>query len=109
MMREIKSIQEFNALVQQDKPVLIDFYAEWCGPCKALTPIVERLADKYEEEMEIVKINVDELQAVAQKFDVRSIPTLFFVHELKIKEKLLGLQLESVLEDKIQQYSKLSA
>lgn len=108
-MREIKSIQEFNALVKQDKPILIDFYAEWCGPCKSLTPIVERLADKYAEEVEIVKINVDHQQAIAKKFDVRSIPTLLFVHDLKIKEKLLGLQLEAVLESKIKQYSKLSA
>ena len=108
-MREIKSIKEFNELVKQDKPVLIDFYAEWCGPCKSLTPIVERLADKYEKDIAVVKINVDTQQAIAQRFEVRSIPTLFFVHELKIKEKLLGLQLESVLENKIQQYSKLSA
>ncbi|MGH1337502.1 MAG: thioredoxin [Aureispira sp.] len=108
-MREIKSIQEFNELVRQDKPVLIDFYAEWCGPCKSLTPIVERLADKYKDDVAIVKINVDKQQAIAQKFAVRSIPTLLFVHELKIKEKLLGLQLESVLESKIKQYRKLSA
>lgn len=108
-MREIKSIKEFNELVKQDKPVLIDFYAEWCGPCKSLTPIVERLADKYEKDIAVVKINVDTQQAIAQRFEVRSIPTLFFVHELKIKEKLLGLQLESVLENKIQHYSKLSA
>jgi thioredoxin 1 len=108
-MRTIKSIQEFNKIVNQDKPVLIDFYAEWCGPCKALSPIVERLADKYTGDIEVVKVDVDAQQAIAQKFDVRSIPTLFFVHQLKIKERLLGLQLEHVLESKIQQYSQLSA
>ncbi|MFK7799050.1 MAG: thioredoxin [Aureispira sp.] len=108
-MKEIKSIEEFNELVRQDRPVLIDFYADWCGPCQALTPIVERLAEKYEEDMEIVKINVDTQQAIAQRFEVRSIPTLFFVHELKIKEKLIGLQLESALEDSIQKYTQLSA
>jgi thioredoxin len=104
-MKEIKSIKEFNEIVNQDKPVLLDFYADWCGPCQALLPTVEKLAEKHAENFEIVKINIDKNQAIAQKFDVRSIPALFFVHKLSIKEKLLGYQAESAIESRIKKYS----
>jgi thioredoxin len=104
-MKEIKSVKEFNEIVNQDKPVLLDFYADWCGPCQALLPTVEKLAKKHAENFEIVKINIDKNQAIAQKFDVRSIPALFFVHKLSIKEKLLGYQAESAIESRIKKYS----
>lgn len=106
-MKEIKSIQAFNDLVQQDKPILIDFYADWCGPCKALTPTVERLADKYTDTVEVVKVNVDTQPTLAQQFNVRSIPTLFFVHDRTIKERLQGVQSEAVLDRKLHEYSQL--
>lgn len=107
-MKEITSIKQFNDIVNQDKPVLLDFYADWCGPCQSLLPTVEKLAEKHSENFEIVKINIDKNQAIAQKFDVRSIPALFFVQDLKIKEKLLGYQTESAIESRIKKYSKVS-
>ena len=104
-MKEIKTVEEFNALVRQDKPILIDFYAAWCGPCQALSPIMQKLSEKHSDKIDIVKIDIEKNQAIANKFSVRSIPTLMFIQDLAIKEKLLGFKTEAVLEAKIAQYT----
>lgn len=62
-----------------DKPALIDFYAAWCGPCKALSPVLEELSEEYAGKVDIYKVNVDEEQALAEAFGIRSIPTLYFI------------------------------
>ena len=62
-----------------DKPALIDFYAEWCGPCKMLAPVLEELSGEYAGKVEIYKVNVDEEEELAMLFDIRSIPTLIFI------------------------------
>jgi thioredoxin 1 len=77
-MKTIQNVNEYQATTQQPKPVLLDFYADWCGPCQALLPTVEKLADKYEDEVVIRKVNVDQNPELAQQFGVRSIPSLFF-------------------------------
>lgn len=66
-------------VLQSDVPVMIDFYAEWCGPCKMLMPIVEELAGEYDGKVKIVKVNVDDSPDTAQRYGVMSIPTLVFV------------------------------
>ncbi len=87
-----------------DIPCIIDFYADWCGPCQTLLPIVEGLATKHESDFVIAKVNVDKNKELAQKFAVRSIPALFFIDQKEIKERLVGLQTESALDEKIQTY-----
>ena len=62
-----------------DKPALIDFYAEWCGPCKMLAPVLEELSDEYAGKVDVYKINVDEEEELAMLFGIRSIPTLIFI------------------------------
>ncbi|MFK7809170.1 MAG: thioredoxin [Saprospiraceae bacterium] len=103
-MREIKNVAEFNEIVNGDKPVLLDFYANWCGPCKVLLPTVERLAEKHSEDFVIAKVNVDDNAELSQHFGIRSIPALFFLKDGKLQEKLVGLQTEAALESKIQTY-----
>ena len=76
-MKEIKDVKTFNEIINQDKPVLLDFYADWCGPCQSLLPVVEKLADKYDGEFLIQKVNVDTFPDLAQQFKIRSIPALF--------------------------------
>jgi thioredoxin 1 len=103
-MREIKNINDFQEIAQGDKPVLLDFYATWCGPCKTLLPIVEKLAKKHESDFIIAKVNVEENPELAQKFSVRSIPALFFLQGGEVKESLNGLRSEQELDLKIHQY-----
>jgi len=66
----------FNKIINGDQPVLVDFYADWCGPCKMQTPILREVADELGNKTRIIKIDVDKNQAVAQRFQVRGVPTL---------------------------------
>lgn len=72
------------------KPVLVDFWAEWCPPCRLLAPTFERLAATYGDEISFAKVNVDELPEVAGQYGIRSIPTLLLLREGKVVEKLIG-------------------
>ncbi len=100
-MKAIQSNKEFNDLVTAGKPFVVDFYADWCGPCQTLLPTVEKLAEEYKDDVNIVKVNIDQQRAIAQKFNVKSIPTLFFLEGNKIKDSLNGLTSEHVLRKKI--------
>ena len=104
-MKEIKNLTEYNEAINEGKPVLLDFYADWCGPCKVLLPTVEKLAAKHADDFTIAKVNVDRNPELAQQFGVRSIPALFFVTDGEVKENLVGIQSEAKLEAKIQQYA----
>lgn len=95
--------ENFNTEVaKSDKPVLIDFYADWCGPCKMMSPVVERLAKKYDGKVKVGKVNSDEQQELAAAFNVISIPNLFFIKDGKVVDHVVGVTPESVLDEKIQ-------
>lgn len=103
-MKEIKNVNEFENIIKSSKPVLLDFYADWCGPCQALLPTIEKLAEKHKDDFEIAKVNVDQNSELAQHFKVRSIPALFFIQNGEVKEHLLGVQTEAALDAKIHSY-----
>lgn len=67
---------KFNELINGSTPVLVDFYADWCGPCKMMAPILEEVKHQFREDVKIIKVDVDQNQAAAQKFGVRGVPTL---------------------------------
>jgi thioredoxin 1 len=79
-----------SEVLKSDKPVLIDFWAEWCGPCRMIAPIVEELANEYEGKAKIGKLDVDNNQQTAIKFGVRSIPTLLVIKDGKVAETIIG-------------------
>ena len=96
-------MNKFKELISQDKPVLEDFFAEWCGPCKMQTPILQDLKKKIGDSASIIKIDVDKNQAVAAQFGIRSVPTLMIFKNGEVKWKESGVFQADQLEKLIRQ------
>ncbi len=77
-------------VLQSDIPVLVDFWAVWCGPCKAITPIIEQLAEKYAGKAKVVKMDIDSSPQTPAKYFIRSIPTLLLIKDGKVMDQLVG-------------------
>jgi len=92
----------FDEAIKGDKPVLVDFWGEWCGPCKMIGPVVEELAGDYEGKAVVAKLNVDENPQVTARFGVRSIPTLLVFKNGQVVDKQVGAVPKSVLAQKLQ-------
>jgi len=79
-------------VLQSPQPVLVDFWAEWCGPCKMLSPILDELAQEYDGRVRIGKVNIDEHQGLAAQYGIRSIPTLLLFQQGQVADQIVGLR-----------------
>ena len=96
------SDSSFDAeIIQSDKPALVDFWAPWCGPCKAIGPVIEELAGVYGDQLKFAKCNVDDNPATPGKFGIKAIPTLIFFKDGKVANQITGMVAKSKLEDAI--------
>jgi thioredoxin 1 len=90
-----------SEVLKSDKPVLVDFWAPWCGPCRAIGPIVEELAKDFGDKVKFTKCNVDENPTTPTKYGIKSIPTLIFFKDGEIQDKVIGIVAKSRLEEMI--------
>lgn len=88
-----------DEVLQSEKPVLVDFWAPWCGPCRAIEPLVEELAEAFGDKFKFARCNVDENPVTPTKYGIKSIPTLIFFKEGKILDKIVGIVPKSKLEE----------
>ena len=94
--------QNFNEeVIESSKPVLVDFWAEWCGPCKMIAPSLEELADDYKDSIDVAKLNVDENPNIASDFSIRSIPTLLIFKDGSPVSQIVGAVPKSTIKSKI--------
>ena len=91
----------FQGLVGGNKPLMVDFWAEWCGPCRMIGPIVEELAQEYADQVVVGKVNVDENDELSGQFGIRSIPTLLFFKNGEVVDKIVGAASKPVIESKL--------
>jgi len=94
---------KFQEIISQDKPVLVDFYADWCGPCQMMAPVLKEVSSEFGDKVNIIKVDVDKNQPIAQRFGVRSIPTMILFKNGQIKANKAGVMTKRDLTQMIQQ------
>lgn len=104
MATELNEASFQSEVLDSDMPVLVDFWAVWCGPCRMLTPTIESLASEYTGKVKVAKVNVDENQQLAARYGIMSIPTVMVFKGGKVVEQFIGVQPKGVYEDAIKKY-----
>lgn len=97
-------MSDFNEIIQQSKPTLVDFFATWCGPCRMQAPILEEVKKTLGDKVNIIKIDIDQNQSVAQRYNVQSIPTLIVFKGGEALWRAVGVQQANILEAKLREH-----
>ncbi len=101
------SEEEFNSeVISSNIPVLVDFSAGWCGPCRTIAPVVDKMAEEFDNRVKIVKIDIDESPQLAQQYEIRGVPTFVFLKNGKEMERVVGVSLnESQFREKLETFA----
>ena len=97
-------MREFNNIIKDSKPTLVDFFATWCGPCKMMHPILEKLKEKIGDSASIIKVDVDKNQELSAQFRVQSVPTLIIFKDGEVKWRAAGVHTAEDLEAKLKEF-----
>ncbi|PIE99588.1 MAG: thioredoxin [Paludibacter sp.] len=100
-MAKVFTDSNLKEIIESGKPVVVDFWAEWCGPCRMVAPVIEELAKEYDGKVEIGKLNVDENTDTPAEYGIRNIPTILFFKDGKVADKQVGAGNKSMIEEKI--------
>lgn len=109
IMKTISDQKEFDAIIAGGKPVVFDFYADWCGPCRALLPVLEAAGEEYGDQVVIAKVNVDQNPDLATKYGVRSIPSVFLMNGSTVVDHFTGVQSRTEVNKRIDKLIEASA
>ncbi len=97
-VQEVNELEFVTAVLEADRPVVVDFYAPWCGPCRMLAPVLERLADEWSDRVRFVKVNVDEAPELAMRYQISGVPTLVMFADGRPVDQVVGLVPPRALE-----------
>lgn len=103
-MKEINDNLFNEEVIENDMPVVVDFWAPWCGPCKAIGPVMDELDEQYSEKIKFVKINVDENPIISQEYRILSIPTIKVFKDGKVVENMVGFKSKSDFEERLNKF-----
>ena len=98
-------METFKDIIQSDKPVLVDFYAEWCGPCKAMSPVITEVARNVQGKARVIKVDIDKSQAAAQAYQVQAVPTFILFQNGAVKWRHSGMLDKHTLTNVIEKFS----
>lgn len=101
---KIVQSNEFEDVIKGEKPTIVDFFATWCGPCKMLSPILEKVEEDSEGKFNVVKVDIDECLDLARKYGIMSVPTMIVFKEGQEQEKMIGLRQKSQIEEAVKKY-----
>lgn len=101
MVVQVKDMNFKKEVLQSDLPCLVDFWAEWCGPCYMVAPVIEEISEEYEEKLKLCKLNVDQGPNTATSYGIKSIPTLMIFKNGEVVDKLIGAMPKKDIEEKI--------
>ena len=104
MIKEINDRNFQDEVYGSEKPVVVDFWAPWCGPCRMLAPVMEELDKEYEDKIKFVKVDVDRNPEVSSTYEIHSIPTVMIFNREKIEDKHVGFAPKQTLESKLEKY-----